>query len=235
MSDGMYPDTKTWNPFVGCSFDCVYCEKSFKRMLKRVSFNIGCPDCYTYTPHVHLNRLGKIPSAMNVFVCGTGDIAFCDPDYMRLIFEGIDSHKPRMDKTYLFQSKSPKVFNQYLDWFRSREDVLLLTTLETNRDDGYEKISKAPTPSERYYDFYDLDYPRKVVTIEPVLDFDISIFIDMILELHKQGSLEYVWFGFDSKNCGLPEPSIEKSQRFVDELKALGILVRGKTLRGVKI
>jgi len=32
----MYPDTKTWNPFVGCNYDCVYCEKSFKRQFKRV-------------------------------------------------------------------------------------------------------------------------------------------------------------------------------------------------------
>ena len=32
---GMYPETETWNPFVGCLYDCLYCEKSFKAQAKR--------------------------------------------------------------------------------------------------------------------------------------------------------------------------------------------------------
>ena len=32
---------------------------------------------------------------------------------------------------------------------------------------GYYQVSKAPPPSERYRQFLDLDYARKVVTIEP--------------------------------------------------------------------
>ncbi|GAI66260.1 unnamed protein product, partial [marine sediment metagenome] len=38
------------------------------------------------------------------------------------------------------------------------------------------------------------------VTIEPVLDFDLEIFVNWINKLKTQGSLEYIWFGFDSKN-----------------------------------
>ena len=26
---------KSWNPFVGCEHDCVYCRSSFQRQLKR--------------------------------------------------------------------------------------------------------------------------------------------------------------------------------------------------------
>jgi len=85
----------------------------------------------------------------------------------------------------------------------------------------------------RFHDFLDLEYSRKVVTIEPVLDFDPEIFLTWMRLLKDQGTLEYVWFGFDSKNCGLSEPSTEKAQRFVDELQAYGIEVRGKTLRDV--
>ena len=232
----MYPLTKTHNPFVGCLFDCVYCEKSFKRLLRRAGRNIGCQDCYNYTPHTHPERLGRIPSAPNIFVIGTGDISFCPPAYVHRIFDSIENHKPRQHKTYLFQSKNPVCFKQYLPWFREHVDIVqLLTTLETNRDKGYELISKAPPPSQRFLDFYNLDYPRKVVTIEPVLDFDYDKFLSMILDLHEQGCLEYVWFGYDSKNCGLPEPSTVKAQRFVDALKKYGVEVRGKTLRDVKI
>jgi len=237
MMSNMYAETKTWNPFVGCNFDCIYCEKSFKRQLKRVAWNIGCPDCYKYTPHVHPERRFKIPSAKNIFVCGTGDIYFCNPNYVRgNIFWGIENHKPRRPKTYFFQSKAPACFNQYLDWFQTNRDkVILLTTLETNRDIGYEKISKAPVPSKRFRDFIDLDYCRKVITIEPVLDFDLGEFLGMIRAVDDQLSLEYVWFGFDSKNCGLLEPSISKAQDFVDGLQDYGIEVRGKTLRGVHL
>ena len=234
--NAMYPDTKTWNPFVGCRYDCVYCEKSFKRQLKRVAGILNCPDCYTYSPHTHPERLGRIPSFPIVFVYGTGDITFCWDWFVRGTFKAIDAHRQRMEKTYYFQSKNPACFNLYLDWFLKNQDkVILLTTLETNRDEGYREISKAPFPTMRFHDFLELDYPRKVLTIEPVLDFDLDEFVEMVLKLHEQGSLEYVWFGFDSKNCGLPEPSIEKAQRFVDILQDHGIEVRGKRLRGVVI
>jgi len=232
----MYPETKTWNPFVCCLFDCVYCEPSFKRQLKRVARRIRCNECFNYTPHYHPERLRRIPSASNVFVCGTGDIAFCKESFVWEIFEVIDNHRPKIKKTYYFQSKDPYCFNEYLDWFRANQDkVILLTTLETNRDEGYRKISKAPPPTKRFIDFLELDYPRKVVTIEPVLDFDFGYFINMIMAFYKQESLEYVWFGFDSKKCGLPEPTIKKAQDFVNALIHCGIEVRGKSLREVII
>ena len=232
----MYDNTKTWNPAVGCNFDCVYCRPSFQRQLKRVAGIINCQDCYNYKPHYHPERLKKIPSAPIVFVYGTGDIYFYHQYFVRKTFKAIDNHKPRKPKTYYFQSKCPSVFNFYLDWFNENVDkVILLTTLETNRDKDYHKISGAPIPSIRFYDFLDLEYSRKVVTIEPVMDFDLEIFLTWMQLLKDQGTLEYVWFGFDSKNCGLPEPSINKAQDFVDLLQEAGIEVRGKTLNGVTL
>ena len=112
-----------------------------------------------------------------------------------------------------------------------------MTTLETNIDEGYRNISKAPLPSERFRDFLDLDYPRKVVTIEPVMDFCLDGFVDWMVQLKRQDSLEYVWFGFNSKpkQVQLPEPTIEKAQTFVDKIIQNGIEVRGKSLREVRI
>lgn len=233
MVTGMYPNTKTWNPFVGCNFDCDYCEKSFKRQLKRVGGTIGCADCSNYKPHYHPERLKKIPSAPIVFVCGTGDISFCDRNYTLRIIDSIKKHKPRKPKTFYFQSKAPQYFKEFLGEFP--ENVILLTTLESNRDGQSQEISKAPPPSVRWSGILGLDYPRKVVTIEPVMDFDEPNFLNWILRLRDQGSLEYVWFGFDSKKCGLPEPSIEKAQRFVYSLQENEIEVRGKELRGITV
>ena len=229
----MYPDTATYNPAVGCDFDCIYCRPSFQRQLKRVAGVIGCSLCRDYRPHTHPERLGKIPSAPIVFVVGTGDIAFCNPKYVRRIIDSIEAHKPRKPKLYYLQSKSPACFRQYLPLLD--EKYILLTTLETNRDKGYSLISKAPLPSVRFLDFHALDYPRKVVTVEPVMDFDHDRMVEMMLDLKDQGSLLYVWFGYDSKRCGLPEPSAKKAQRLVDALKGYDIEVRGKTLRGVKV
>ena len=68
------------------------------------------------------------------------------------------------------------------------------------------------------------------MTIEPILDFDMSIFVDMFRMLKHQRSLEYVWIGFDSKGCDLPEPSQKKTQYFINKLREISIKVRGKKL-----
>ncbi|MFX0211211.1 MAG: hypothetical protein ACFFDT_34845 [Candidatus Hodarchaeota archaeon] len=233
MPSNMYPKTKTWNTAVGCGYGCVYCIPSFQRQIKRVAGILNCENCRSYIPHYHPERLEKIPSAPIIFVFGTGDIYFYKPSYVRKTLSSIDNHRPRIRKTYYFQSKNPICFNEYLDWFKEHQEiVILLTTIESNRH--YPHISKAPSPKTRFYDFLNIDYPRKAVTIEPALDFDPDIFITWF-QLLKLYGLEYVWFGFDSKNCGLPEPSIEKAQKFVNWLQYEGIEVRGKSLRGIQI
>ncbi len=226
----MYAGTKTWNPFKGCEFDCVYCTPSFQRQSKRQK-NL-CGDCYTYTPHCHEDRLGKIPSAQIIFVCGNADISFCPPDFTRRIIGRIKQHNRRSQpKTYYFQSKKPECFEPFLEEFP--DNVILLTTLETNRDAGYEAISKAPVPSVRYQQFKALDHPRKVLTIEPVLDFDLKTFAKWICDVRP----EYVWIGFNSKpeSVRLPEPTEDKVQKLIQRLLDTGIEVRGKTLRGVEL
>ncbi len=226
----MYANGRTWNPFKGCGFDCTYCGPSFKAQSKRQKHL--CDKCYRYTPHCHEDRLRKIPGAEIVFVCGNADISFCPPAFTRRIIEAIKMHLPqcRSDKTFYFQSKKPAYFQQFLDEFPP--EVILLTTLETNRDVGYKAISKAPPPSERYRQFKALTYPRKVVTIEPILDFDPGTFFKWIVDLHP----EYVWLGFNSKpKLALPDPSPDKVRTFMERLSRAGIEVRGKTLRGLKV
>jgi len=240
MVGKMYPETKTYNPFLGCLYDCVYCESSFKKVLRWISRRNKCQDCRDYRPHEHPERLrtSSIPSApekLTVFVFGQGDITFCRPAYVLKTFQVIMSHRPKIRKEYYWQSKNPKCLEQYIG--RYPQNSILVTTMETNRDEGYEKISKAPVPSVRFRDFYDLNFKRKVVTIEPVMDFDVDPFLGWMLKLKDQGSLEYVWYGYNSNpgKVRLPEPSVDKSQEFVDLLKAAGIEVRGKSLRGVKV
>jgi len=227
----MYANTKTWNPFKGCRFDCVYCTPSFQRQAKRLKKR--CDECYKFSPHAHPERLtsSAIPSGVDtVFVAGNGDLAFAGKTAIPALCAVIrEKNKTRPNITYYFQSKQPVCFAPYLSQLPA--NVVLVTTLETNRDHGYRSISKAPPPSVRHQQLKDLDYARKVITIEPVMAFDLEPFVSMI----KQIQPEYVWLGFNTRPASvrLPEPSAAELEAFVDCLEQSGIDVRGKDLRGL--
>jgi len=224
----MYDQAKTWNPFKGCGFDCTYCVPSFQRQAKRQKHN--CSLCYDYTPHEHPERLSKIPNSPIVFVCGNGDIAFAHPDYVSRTISAILRRNDRCPgQTYYLQSKAPECFARHLRDLPS--NVILVTTLETNRDEGYGEISKAPRPSWRYEQFGALDWPRKVVTVEPVMAFDHVPFFNMLVNL----SPEYIWIGFNShpKSMQLPEPTEEDVRLMIDHRRSSGVEVRGRPLRGI--
>lgn len=102
---------KQWNPFVGCGFDCNYCEASFKRQAKRQKHK--CIKCYQYTPHTHPNRLEvSLPNTSNdefIFTCASGDISFCPTSFLKKIIKRIEDNP---HKTFLIQSKNPKTFER---------------------------------------------------------------------------------------------------------------------------
>jgi hypothetical protein len=167
-----------------------------------------------------------------VFVCGNGDISFCDEAFTDRIIATIKGHNVRCPyKSYYFQSKRPEYFEKFLAEFP--DNVLLVTTLETNRDKDYEAVSQAPVPSVRYHQFRALDYPRKVVTIEPVMDFDPDAFLQWIINLKP----ESVYLGYNShaQRVGPPEPSEEKLCEFIRALQHSGVRIETKDLRGACI
>lgn len=219
-----------WNVCVGCLFDCVYCRKSYQAQMKRQRWNCqylgenGESKCYTYEPHFHYERLWDYLSLTKekhefIWACSAGDISFADPLWIDIILSRIK--KRLMNRTFLFQSKDPRCFKEH----EFPENVMLGITLETNRDEGYsegmplegmnELISKAPSPSARNEAFLDVEHGRKIYTIEPILDFDLEELVGMI----KEGEPERVYLGYDTKNCGLPEPDIKKTKKLRDELR----------------
>jgi protein gp37 len=114
---------------------------------------------------------------------------------------------------YLFQTKNPNRFNEFLDLIP--KNSILGTTLETNRD--YPHISKAPKPSKRYQDFLSINHPRKMISIEPILDFDLKEFFSWIEKINP----EFVSIGADSKYNNLPEPKPEKIEELISKIQEL--------------
>lgn len=215
MSKNMYSDSvKQWNCFVGCKFNCTYCKKSFQAQMKRQKHN--CIKCYNYEPHFHEERLTNdwieknLPEITKgdefIWCCSSGDIYFAKPKW---IFKIIEKIKELPSKTFFFQSKEPKVFCDY-DF---PENVILGITLESNR--WYKNISNAPSPLERMKVFFTLKYPRKFITIEPILDFDFSIFLGWLRILNP----ERIYIGYDTKKNSLLEPRLYKTRNLIHELK----------------
>lgn len=229
-TSNMYGGTETWNPFHGCEFNCTYCVPSFKRQAKRRKRD--CMKCYDFAPHEHPGRLAHLPAKSKIFVCGNSDLSFCRSDYLHKIVARINEHSQRCPhKVFHLQSKRPSCFAPFLGDLPG--NVTLGTTLETNRDTGYCSISKAPVPSERFRQFKSLAYPRKIITIEPLLDLDVDVFAGWLLDINP----EAVWIGFNSKpkSIALKEPSADKVEALMARIAAAGIEIRGKSLRGIQV
>jgi DNA repair photolyase len=191
--------THMWSPVKGrCSHDCSYCY------MKRFPL-----------PEVHLNekdlrnRLGE-----NNFIFVGHTIDLFAEDVPTEWIEKTMFHCCNYPKNkYLFQSKNPRRMLDFTNIFP--KDVLLGTTIETNRTDYYE--SKAPPYIERakaLQELSDMGF-ETMVTIEPIFDFDLDELVDLVITANP------VWvnIGADSKGHKLPEPTKEQIIELVKTLK----------------
>ena len=212
----MYQDAIfRWNVMVGCLHNCIYCKRSFQAQMKRQLHN--CKDCYDFKPHFHEERLNinfnlkkyETKGDQFIWVASSSDICFIKFEWMDKILKRV---KKFPNRTFFFQTKNPIIFK----WFRFPSNCLLGITLESDWYIKYNEISKAPSLLKRFIDFSDVKCNnKKVVTIEPILSFDLSNFIYVIKHINP----ERVYIGYDTKNCGLPEPPLSKTLELIEELK----------------
>ncbi len=155
-----------------------------------------------------------------IFAISNGDVAACPTTYLKRITLRIKSEP---NKWFLIQSKDPATFNRVV----FPRNVVLGTTIETNRDELYKGVSEAPLPSQRFRDFLNVKHPLKMVTHEPLIDFDVDVMVEWNVNIKPC----MIWIGYDSKTNYLPEPELEKVKTLHWELAKRGFVVVLKTIR----
>ena len=153
---------------------------------------------------------------------GTGNIIFvgssCDmwgddipDDWIRKII----SHCEKYDNKYLFQSKNPEKFLDYIDSSLISDKSIFCTTIESNL--WYPEIMKlSPAPIDRSMAMYEISHVVDTyVTIEPILDFELDILVNLV----KNCNPIQVNIGADTGRNNLPEPSWGKVLQLIEKLE----------------
>ena len=213
----MYPwVTHTHSHLSGkCSHECSYCyvramAERFPVMAERYSGQVRLIE-----PEFEV----KYGSGRTIFIEHMNDLFAADvpEDMIAAVLSHCDQHP---DNTYVFQTKNPA---RMVEWEGSLPSGSIIgTTIESNRD---YQVSKAPLVADRIQAIQEIKGHRRFITIEPVLDFDVVPLAEMISSVNPW----FVNLGADSKNRGLPEPTVEKIMLLVEELKSRGIDLREKS------
>ena len=178
--------THTFNVIKGkCFHDCSYC---YMKRFKQNPLHMEEKEFKT-----------DLGSANFIFVGSSVDMFAKDvPDaWISRVLEFCT----KFDNKYLFQSKDPERMFKFFQEFP--KDTLWATTVESNRP---VPGCNAPIPAERV-SLKKFPFSRRMVTIEPVMDFDTDELVKIVREI----SPEWVNIGADSNaRKTLPEPSKEK-------------------------
>jgi len=199
----MYEErVKSINFFVGCYHGCKYCIPSFQRQTKRRGKH--CKLCYHYLPHPHLERLKRAPPRTRgdefIFFPSNSDWVYIPKDVGD---EAIAYMERYPDRNFLCQTKNPSCFYQF-NW---PHNAILAITLETDSGVLTAEVSDAPTPLFRFAQFEKHPHPRKIITVEPVLDFGVRFQV-MLERIYPR--LEALYIGYDNHSCELNEPRLRK-------------------------
>ena len=206
------------NPVEGCLHGCIYCwaRRKAKNKLKNTSFR----------PQLNRKKLKeRFKPGYLIFEVDNGDLW---GDWVpREWISAVLGYVRKYPKVYfLFLTKNPARYHEFLDYFP--ENAVLGATIETNRDDLYKKyrISRAPLPSERYRAMKELDWDLKIISIEPILKFELEGFVKWIVDIDPL----LVFVGYDNWNNKLPEPSLAETLKLIDRLEHTTIVIK-KTIR----
>lgn len=197
--------TKTWNPVIGCLHNCKYCwarKLAETRLIHMEKYKDG------FKPSIAEHELEKKFRKQYVFACDMGDL-FGDWVPREWILKVLRAIRNSPSSYFLFLTKNPKRYFDFLDLLP--KNLVLGATLETNR---YYKVSNAPSVIERYESMVHLPYRNKMISIEPIMDFDLEIFLGWLRDI----SPVVTHIGYANYYQDIPEPSLNKTVALIDKL-----------------
>lgn len=207
-SGNMYPDVDGTINFIrgACSASCVYC---FMKFGHRATIK-----AYHEPYHLVEKEFKEFkPEHKARLFCGSAtDMWKAPASYIREVLEFCIKQEEEYEIEWLFQTKFPVAVSRWIAHLP--RNCMVGVTLETNR--VYDQfISKAPSPPDRAYamrqlldlwtkttihrNLPDSWLPRIMVSIEPIMEFDLEPFVDMIRSLET----EYVSIGVDTQGVFL--------------------------------
>ncbi len=203
--------THTWGVGRGCSHQCEYCYVKMPRFHREQPAEFALDECF---PQLGEGRV--------IFVGHTTDL-FADGVHAEEI-KAILLHCAKFRNTYVFQTKNPERLVDYAEYMATLGlDVILGTTIETNRQELLERFSRAPMAESRSMGMAALG-GRKFITVEPIMQFDLAEMVRLIVAAQP----EWINIGADSKRHHLPEPTQDEVFALVSALQHRGIEVRKK-------
>ena len=164
-----------------------------------------------------------IANGFVVHNCDMGDM-FCELVPSRWIGAVLRACQGNREALFFFETKNPARYSKFLDQFP--KNSVLSTTVETNRDEY--TSWKAPSRASRVLAMKELAWPRKHVSVEPIMDFDMDPFVEIIRSIGP----ELVSVGYDNYKSGLVEPSLEKTTSFIEQLETFTKVERKELRRG---
>jgi DNA repair photolyase len=222
----MFPEiTKTWNVWVGCTHNCVYCsarglaETRLKHLPQYQDFS---------KPTLVEKELQRRFTKGYIFCCNMGDLwAQSTPwkvveDVLRVVWESPNA-------TFLMLTKNSGRYAEFMCIMPP--NVVLGVTIETDRYPHARKpYSLAPSPLHRAINMWEIKrkYPeiKTMVCVEPIIEFDLWTLAPLIMGIRP----EYVYLGYDNHKNHLVEPELAKTQKLIEILRPF-TEVRIKTLR----
>jgi DNA repair photolyase len=193
--------THTWNPVKGkCGYGCFYCyvnkwkrnnnplhvdESCFRDDLGKGNFFFICSGCDLFHPNVPDEWINRVLQYMRQY----------------------------QDSKYLLHTKNPgRVLELAQKGFVWPGDTTLCVTIESNR--WFEEMGEASEPEARF-DILSRISGKRMITVEPVMDFDVTEFAEQILNCRPV----QVNIGADSCGNALIEPSAVKLQELIERLR----------------
>lgn len=205
--------THTWNTVKGaCPHDCSYCY--MKRWGNQNPLHFDEAELKT-----------NLGSGNFIFVGSSNDLFSAEYEYNWMYMTLFHCRRYWGNK-YLFQTKNPEILSLWRNDLPP--DSIVCITLESNRW-YHDHMGNSPSPFQRALHFKDLPFD-KYITIEPIMDFGLSAFIEMIRSIDPV----QVNIGADSGNNGLPEPSWDKIQQLIEALSQFTIVKEKKNLQRLK-